>query len=1380
MEGKSCAPVAAQYVESVFVMLIRAFHQYPNQKKHERILDLLRTLIKDGLFHKEHMTDFVAVLHQLSETHAGASTEKLAYPKQLFDHLRAMLSGDSEIPEWKSTALPLMFELFIESSQLHLKARPSASSPSFNLFHQFYAMVAERAPSSSNVTKSELTCLSISVDLLEQCHAFDVYRATNDNESIKQRNYFEHLSRMYLAMAGQLSAKHHGALFRGLNALLRLDHTVLESRLSDLWRFILMPAPESRREAVVLCCELVRTFTKSRQLDALIQSCLAAVRSQHIDQDATTANKVTFCSAECLEELSKSVSALLPAQTIGIMHALHEILLEYYLPGSEGEPTKKKRKTKKADSAGNSQRASPELPILLVCQVLQHARISEGQRTTANTIVNELHSAFIMPFVASVNDQDAAVSDVGLFPGLLLQLTLLKYWPDYWNNNVTTAVIQRLVEAFSQAELEPRAKYLESEIVLCHLDRVASTTVDPRTVPACRELAQAIIKQLADVVMNHQAVWDGRVSAVIKENECVARWTSVANHLPAISRLIDQDDIKPVIDQILISLDLAPNAPGARHTLRSVTSDVLKSALFYELDSIKNALIPELLTRMSTPLQAAVPLSAISEELAALADLRGNTSSRAVARPEFLAIFGLNTHTRMKVSLSAFEKTLPFLEFLHVLPTTYFDPLIRDVIIRMAILFEITSFRGLMLSSDSKKQRLGLRFGITCRNICIRFLRDREDKALSLLGSSVLIYLMRSLDRYTVCEQKEGMGGVPNASKLNGQAARATFAIEALLVRKAWRLTSTNASGVANPRDFLAALFREVAAMSKDAHCFEAAIHLLQPTVEWFEARRKRAQKLGNAENTLPPEIDVGGNIVRDFIEGFEDSVLQILKDIATASEQGTEAAQAVERMVLTTSGAEFALLAFQVYRLILSFLKSEGSPKVSSYLALLASLVAGSIRTLTEWSLAKNVDPLLRSAYSTLAVNFLASFATNMRDIRPSVDPAAMKSLAQLIGFIMDTAPVGSKAIVIAAGAMQRLVSDCSKPQYLELVAYAVDALERAPAAMSANALATTDGRTLSHIKVTEIIIAGDNREVGRTIVRRVLPNVAVKLAQVLQVTTSVSCVLDILRMFTRAASDKYLTLRHSDIGLMFGGMAAVLSGTSNLLSALPPPAEPEEASTTPEPVVEIFTALYRLLLAVLRFRKELVVQSIAPLGIVLKDMLMCFRVRARNVDPRSNRGSHKDALIGTAISGVHIEIIPSLARYAPLPVTCASDLARVLVALNQKSLLPNQTDLLTTPSTSAPASALITSTAATVKPFTKHAPFLLSAVLQMQISPRPLAPEAKHELMDGIYALLDLCGDHGREAVLAASDPHGGARPLLKATVAEWEQHHRYHGKV
>ncbi|KAI9204356.1 Urb2/Npa2 family-domain-containing protein [Polychytrium aggregatum] len=84
-------------------------------------------------------------------------------------------------------------------------------------------------------------------------------------------------------------------------------------------------------------------------------------------------------------------------------------------------------------------------------------------------------------------------------------------------------------------------------------------------------------------------------------------------------------------------------------------------------------------------------------------------------------------------------------------------------------------------------------------------------------------------------------------------------------------------------------------------------------------------------------------------------------------------------------------------------------------------------------------------------------------------------------------------------------------------------------------------------------------------------------------------------------------------------------------------------------------------------------------------------------------------------------------------------------------------------------------------VKPFSKHVAFLLAEFISIQTSSRPIHPRRKHDIVQGIYALLDLCGEHGREMMLAAADSLGsGGRDLFKSLVSEWEKSHRFKGKV
>jgi hypothetical protein len=71
-------------------------------------------------------------------------------------------------------------------------------------------------------------------------------------------------------------------------------------------------------------------------------------------------------------------------------------------------------------------------------------------------------------------------------------------------------------------------------------------------------------------------------------------------------------------------------------------------------------------------------------------------------------------------------------------------------------------------------------------------------------------------------------------------------------------------------------------------------------------------------------------------------------------------------------------------------------------------------------------------------------------------------------------------------------------------------------------------------------------------------------------------------------------------------------------------------------------------------------------------------------------------------------------------------------------------------------------------VKPFAKHAPFLISKILKGGVM----------EWKMGVFKILDVCDDFGRGMLLAQLDV--GTREVYKRVVQEWESSHRYTGKA
>jgi hypothetical protein len=118
----------------------------------------------------------------------------------------------------------------------------------------------------------------------------------------------------------------------------------------------------------------------------------------------------------------------------------------------------------------------------------------------------------------------------------------------------------------------------------------------------------------------------------------------------------------------------------------------------------------------------------------------------------------------------------------------------------------------------------------------------------------------------------------------------------------------------------------------------------------------------------------------------------------------------------------------------------------------------------------------------------------------------------------------------------------------------------------------------------------------------------------------------------------------------------------------------------------------------------------------------------------------------------------------------------SQILMSMTQKPSLANETQ--TTLETSQ-GRDIKTQSRQFIKPFSKHAPFLLVTFCHVQASKRPFQTECRKELSLGLYSLLDLCNDHGRSFVLAALDANGGGRPIFKALVSDWEKDHRFKGE-
>lgn len=187
------------------------------------------------------------------------------------------------------------------------------------------------------------------------------------------------------------------------------------------------------------------------------------------------------------------------------------------------------------------------------------------------------------------------------------------------------------------------------------------------------------------------------------------------------------------------------------------------------------------------------------------------------------------------------------------------------------------------------------------------------------------------------------------------------------------------------------------------------------------------------------------------------------------------------------------------------------------------------------------------------------------------------------------------------------------------------------------------------------------------------------------------------------------------------------------------------------------LFQSICRLLLAIVRMRKEEAINIIPAYFGFIKGLLHCFRATAEGIIsvPPTEYGQKDSNQQQQQQSSCSY-----MGFWAPLSADCASSLARIFEQIPQKQTLKSTSLSASTYSESNFKHSDLKFTS--IKPFAKHAIYLVAEYVAIQVSDQSIMSglgNAKEPIVKGIYALLDLCGDHEIDYLLAALG-HGSGK--------------------
>jgi len=237
-----------------------------------------------------------------------------------------------------------------------------------------------------------------------------------------------------------------------------------------------------------------------------------------------------------------------------------------------------------------------------------------------------------------------------------------------------------------------------------------------------------------------------------------------------------------------------------------------------------------------------------------------------------------------------------------------------------------------------------------------------------------------------------------------------------------------------------------------------------------------------------------------------------------------------------------------------------------------------------------------------------------------------------------------------------------------------------------------------------------------------------------------SLSLCLETLDFISQQCPERLAALRSSDLSNIWLLLSKLLIGS-----------EHHNAMT----MTAIFHNIISIISSVVRHRRDLVVNTLPHLGMILRQLVMTMR------QLRPRLGAKQSKLVTDTfpvwVNAVH-----------PLAIEEGRALARLLTTLTSKSVVRTNQSL-------SPDSQKAVSLA---KPFSKHAAFVLKAYMDAMNDPLcVMTLDVRNELRPGLFSLCDMISEHSRDAMMVSTLDAGG-KAIMKSLWKEYEKQ-RYVGK-
>ncbi|KAJ3344718.1 hypothetical protein HDU83_004918 [Entophlyctis luteolus] len=277
---------------------------------------------------------------------------------------------------------------------------------------------------------------------------------------------------------------------------------------------------------------------------------------------------------------------------------------------------------------------------------------------------------------------------------------------------------------------------------------LASSSLDPKVEPGCVELVEEVFDWVWPNVIQPEisSTWDGQVSSLDRNSFGVAVWACISDHLIPICQLLPKERTKAIVEWFASSLGNGNIASNSDISYYSVSVSLLRSSQFYEIRTIRDILLFELLSIITVSLPKAGIDSSFTKLFTEIL-AQNQTALFAATFVELLRDHGKGACPCEIFPVESLKRTNQLVSVLNLFPVAYFSNSDCDMLISFLLLLELV-FCHSKDGGSSEMKELRLKFAAVCRKLGARFMESRSDALITLQSPKIIDWWLKSAVDY--------------------------------------------------------------------------------------------------------------------------------------------------------------------------------------------------------------------------------------------------------------------------------------------------------------------------------------------------------------------------------------------------------------------------------------------------------------------------------------------------------------------------------------------------------------------------------------------------------------------------------------------------------